>query len=656
MRDNLKESSRRAALRAVLSDVLPFELPVRFDTQGLYTRMTEDANPCLELCKLLNSQLRWSNPSTIPLRFRSSKSGLDMRELWVVHPLVLPQLVDIYAKYGGLILSLTSRSPWSIRRPTAVSRTSHQSRSSRKKSAVSRPEQPNNIERDHIELYCSSYFAYAPFTHLFRFRQSPAFHELEQRYRLMRKLDIANCFSSIYTHSISWAVKGKPFAKENLKPSVCFDRLFDDLMQSANHRETAGIPIGPEFSRVFAEVILQATDLAALRGLERDGLLGKVHVARWVDDYFLFANSEENLDRLEANIAEALLAYNLRLKREKSITLLRPFTSEREQRAASAVSLLRDPLKHLRALLVENEVGRSATSVDTGAASKSWSSVMDNVRNLLGPGTDDDRDSAIAALLRAIRREMRRTRRLVCAKEDGSVLLSAKAGYFLQELIRVVFYVTSLSMKMRDTFIANEIVIDIHTILGRAAPSTKGELMRRIRIETSRAINLALSSNEPRRSEAASLLHILTSLEKDGRMSVAELRSLGLRVDRDASYFELLEILQFFGERAVSEGIAEQVTQEAISRIRRLHKGWILDTSTFLLVVDLSVCPYLTLEQRLRICGEGLRAGGHSNPDKAKTVKALKMMEKGGNWLYRWGGEVDSRLLIRRKELRPAYS
>ena len=35
---------------------------------------------------------------------------------------------------------------------------------------------------------------------------------------------------------------------------------FDNLMQSVNARETNGIVIGPEFSRIFAEIILQYID------------------------------------------------------------------------------------------------------------------------------------------------------------------------------------------------------------------------------------------------------------------------------------------------------------------------------------------------------------------------------------------------------------
>lgn len=39
-----------------------------------------------------------------------------------------------------------------------------------------------------------------------------------------------------------------------------FGSKFDSLMQRMNYNETNGILIGPEVSRIFSEIILQAVD------------------------------------------------------------------------------------------------------------------------------------------------------------------------------------------------------------------------------------------------------------------------------------------------------------------------------------------------------------------------------------------------------------
>src|SRR3546814_7312990 len=65
--------------------------------------------------------------------------------------------------------------------------------------------------------------------------------------------------SSDLSHTITWAVKDKLLAKE-FKSAYSFEAQFDKLMQRANYNETNGIVVGPEFSRVFAEIILQRVD------------------------------------------------------------------------------------------------------------------------------------------------------------------------------------------------------------------------------------------------------------------------------------------------------------------------------------------------------------------------------------------------------------
>ena len=65
---------------------------------------------------------------------------------------------------------------------------------------------------------------------------------------------------------------------------------FDEMMQSLNARETNGIVIGPEFSRIFAEIILQNIDEKVENELRRRKINNKVNYEcyRYVDDYFLF--------------------------------------------------------------------------------------------------------------------------------------------------------------------------------------------------------------------------------------------------------------------------------------------------------------------------------------------------------------------------------
>ncbi len=63
-------------------------------------------------------------------------------------------------------------------------------------------------------------------------------------------MDISKCFHHIYTHSMSWAVKGKNFSKNYVNADT-FDGGFDKLMQLMNYNETNGILIGNRSPRPY---------------------------------------------------------------------------------------------------------------------------------------------------------------------------------------------------------------------------------------------------------------------------------------------------------------------------------------------------------------------------------------------------------------------
>ncbi|MCG6406808.1 RNA-directed DNA polymerase, partial [Vibrio fluvialis] len=116
---------------------------------------------------------------------------------------------------------------------------------------------------------------------------------LERKFNHFWSIDISKFFDSIYTHSISWALKSKEFAKESREKND-FSSFFDKLMQRSNYNETNGIVIGNEVSRIFAEIIMQAIDLDLEYELENNFELkhGKDYsIRRYVDDFFIFGNN-----------------------------------------------------------------------------------------------------------------------------------------------------------------------------------------------------------------------------------------------------------------------------------------------------------------------------------------------------------------------------
>lgn len=102
---------------------------------------------------------------------------------------------------------------------------------------------------------------------------------------------------------------------------------FDNLMQSVNARETNGIVIGPEFSRIFAEIILQYIDKKVEQELLQENLRQKsaYECYRYVDDYFLFYNEEKDRSLFMECLIKWLKEFKLLISPSKTEEFERPF-------------------------------------------------------------------------------------------------------------------------------------------------------------------------------------------------------------------------------------------------------------------------------------------------------------------------------------------
>ena len=136
-------------------------------------------------------------------------------------------------------------------------------------------------------------------------------------YKIRLDLDIANCYNSIYTHSIAWAMCGKKAAKEYYKNKQPFsmkslyelaDKL-DIFIRQQKNNETNGIVVGPFTSRIFSEIILAGID----RELTTKGFIFR----RYVDDYKFYFRTEAEAQIAIPNIESVLNEFNLSINLSK---------------------------------------------------------------------------------------------------------------------------------------------------------------------------------------------------------------------------------------------------------------------------------------------------------------------------------------------------
>lgn len=148
------------------------------------------------------------------------------------------------------------------------------------------------------------------------------------------KFDLQSCFDSIYTHTISWATAGGA-DKVKVLPGYHGSWVgdsFDNLMQSINARETNGVIIGPEFSRIFAEIILQYIDQKVEHELLDDEKKfrhkSNYECYRYVDDYFLFYNEEKVRELFMESLTKWLKEFKLQISPSKTEEFERPFITK----------------------------------------------------------------------------------------------------------------------------------------------------------------------------------------------------------------------------------------------------------------------------------------------------------------------------------------
>lgn len=142
---------------------------------------------------------------------------------------------------------------------------------------------------------------------------------LDFRYMLMT--DISNCYGSIYTHSIAWALH--PDGKEGAKNSIGKDNLpnmVDKIIQDISHRQTNGIPQGSILMDFIAEIVLGYADslLAEKIVVDEDIAEDSYFILRYRDDYRIFTNSKTIAERIARYLCEVLASMNMRLNENKT--------------------------------------------------------------------------------------------------------------------------------------------------------------------------------------------------------------------------------------------------------------------------------------------------------------------------------------------------
>ncbi|TRO22228.1 RNA-directed DNA polymerase [Ectopseudomonas mendocina] len=677
--------------RAVLMDMLPFEVPPTFSNRGYYRFLrnnsveiengllrwiceTPDLNQTMRLLFGIDSKtqiltekitewgkqktrhylpLKKCQMTTIPFSFRVAHN-LDGRTLSIAHPRNQVAVANFYATHSALITYYTSISEFSIRRPVSVSRYAYY----KDRLHEERLDEAGGIEEEDREYeQLGSYFVYKKYRNIHRFFESNEYHRSEKKYNAMIQIDVNKCFDSIYTHSLPWAILGKDQTKFYLEESKStFAGQFDALMQNLNHKETNGIVIGPEFSRIFAEIILQSIDTELLKTLStRDNLTHKVdyEIFRYVDDFFIFYKDESTQIKIFETLQEILKSKKLSINSAKIKHYQKPIITE--------ITIAKERISTLLNEEIDPTCKEESMDDPTIPPTKKLSCTT-NANRLIIRYKSAIKEAGVAYgdllnyTFAIIENKLEKLLKLYieCDKSD---LDRKRLSKTLLAIMEFAFFAYSASPKVNHTIrLCRMITTSVDFLHAQGLPYELKHLLFKYAHEN---VLQQLEKNTMSIHREIESLYLLTSLSKIGReywlptsvllrhFLIEEDNSTGayIRPAGFMSHFSITTMLAYIKDKVRYTKLKSFLEDHIISKIDHMKAHYPNDAETLILFLDLIVCPYISTATKAHI-GQifSLDAAGLSSVQASHD-----------QWFTAWGNKFDLGKELDAKRSREVY-
>ncbi|RYZ71759.1 MAG: RNA-directed DNA polymerase [Proteobacteria bacterium] len=475
---------------------------------------------------------------------------------------------------------------------------------------------------------------------------------MEKKFSTMLRVDVSKCFPSIYTHTISWAVKDIEFGKNNVK-AVSFGNEMDRAMQRMNYNETNGIPVGPEFSRLFAEIILQSVD-EKVKGklLTSDIIDGRDYVIRrYVDDFIVFASNRDVIEHVRMAISSCLSDVNLHLNDAKTEFMERPFQTRTSSIAAAALDVL-EGFWQQNTVSVEREqltLSYAAPIKNHGLLAKSLIRSIKTICHNNGSDYGSIASVLTAAIDVRIQRLVDSYDRNAVPKDHLSyqvrlMMALLEVSYFLYGVRPSV----SASYKLgRSTVLAIRFVrANFHDML----PQFSEHIVRQCEGFLASATQGWMEEFGVVPIEQINVLVCLTELPSEYLKTMGPL--IKKLAERTSDYFSLVNLIFVAGRGGLLPAMAgtlESRARSALSSDLRPDRK----AEDLLKLFDLISCPYLSLGIRQELVQLGLAALKMDPINRARREAVVTDFEK-NPWFTRWD-RIDLLREITRRELNQAY-
>ena len=597
--------------RILLSETAPGDVPIIFTNNWFYQKIKNKKHKNQSVQDIINYVFERKNLDeiSIPMRYRIRKDDTSYRHLGLLHPAQQINILEFYKTYSDQILLYCSKSTFSIRRPAKVA-SSYFIPNKLQESRNLKGTSAERISDENTFRHSTSYFAYDRHTKLHQFFEDEEFFNLEGKYTDFWSIDISKCFDSIYSHSITWATKGK-FRTKSSKVKDTYGSIFDRLMQRANFNETNGIVIGNEVSRIFAETILQDVDCKVKLILTNQGLQESedYDVRRYVDDYFIFASSPETCQKILDIIEDALRAYKLFINRQKTKKIQKPFITG-ITRGKLATS---NALTELYDLLFSTEDDMTVVS---RSRIRNTYSVVKSFINKIKASCHDDKDTyyvmtgyVISALTNKIR-DIYNTEPEVLDSQD----FSSYRNVFVI-ILKIAFHLFSVNPSFHNSKKLSMLAYISFNFFEQRFPEEEKTIKLLINsfikdfFESGKCKQSLDRANNYFPIEFSNLLFVARNMGNDYLLNHRQIKSIFdlegakqrrynfLEQEENSDYFQLTSLLYYIGNEAEYNRIKDEAIKEInfrLTNLESLHK----DSKLCYLLLDSIACPFIPAKNR----------------------------------------------------------
>ena len=145
-------------------------------------------------------------------------------------------------------------------------------------------------------------------------------------YSCLIRTDITNCYNSVYTHAVEWALNGKEFSKQEVlgktdknqkKKKENVGKVIDTLLRYMHYRQTNGIPQGSVLMDFIAELVLGYVDIKLTEAIGK-ARINSYKIIRYRDDYRIFTKNSDDGNAILKILSEVLSEFGFKLNAQKT--------------------------------------------------------------------------------------------------------------------------------------------------------------------------------------------------------------------------------------------------------------------------------------------------------------------------------------------------